>query len=131
MESPYYAARRIRIEQQVPATLPLVNADGERLKQALLNLCKNAVEAMPQGGTLTLRAQASKDEIVLEIVDTGTGIPAEIDIFEAFITTKPKGSGLGLPIVHQIIAAHKGTISYTSDPGKGTVFRLTLPLALS
>jgi len=103
-------------------------ADSEKLKQALLNLCNNAVEAMPQGGTLTLRAHNAEEQVVLEVVDTGLGIPDGVDIFEPFATTKTWGTGLGLVIVRQIVSAHGGTITYASERGKGTVFCLSLPL---
>lgn len=130
-EMEYYSARRIQVEQDFPPDLSLVVADRDKLKQALLNLCKNAVEAMPQGGTLTVRASNTGEQVVLEIMDTGVGIPAEVDIFELFSTTKASGTGLGLMIVRQIVAAHGGTITYASEPGKGTTFRLTLPIVQS
>ena len=128
-EAENYAAGGIRVEQDFPADLPLVQADRDKLKQALWNLCKNAVEAMPQGGTLTLNAYSSGADVVLEIGDTGVGIPPGVDIFEPFATTKSSGSGLGLVVVRQIVAAHGGNLTYTSEPGKGTAFRLTLPQA--
>jgi two-component system sensor kinase FixL len=127
-ELPSYAESGIRVERIVPPDLPLIVADINKLRQILLNLCKNAVEAMPQGGTLTVRAYNTDDRINLEIGDTGGGIPAGIDIFAPFVTTKPQGTGLGLTVVRQIVAAHQGTITYSSEPGKGTVFRLSLPL---
>ncbi len=123
-----YDARGIRVEQCLPADLSPIVADRNKLKQALLNLAKNAVEAMPQGGALTLRAYNSDRGVVLEIGDTGIGIPAGVDIFAPFTTTKSSGTGLGLMIVRQTVSAHGGTISYESEPGKGTVFQLTLPL---
>jgi signal transduction histidine kinase len=100
-------------------------------KQALLNLFKNAAEAMPQGGTLAVRAYNSGGQVSLEVADTGVGIAAEADVFAPFTTSKPQGTGLGLTIVQQIVAAHEGAITYTSKPGQGTVFRLTLPLTSS
>jgi PAS domain S-box-containing protein len=127
-EMTQYAALGIRVERAFPEDLLPVYADSGRLKQAILNLLKNAAEAMPRGGTLTLRAHNSGEQVVLEIVDTGLGIPDGVDIFEPFATTKESGTGLGLVIVRQIISAHGGTISYSSERGKGTVFRLTLPL---
>jgi two-component system sporulation sensor kinase A len=127
LESPECAARRIQIEQSCPEDLPLVMADQEKLKQALLNLCKNAVEAMPNGGRLIVRASSSDDQVILEVNDTGIGIPDGIDILEPFATTKPSGTGLGLVIVRQIIAAHKGTMTYESERNRGTTFRLILP----
>ena len=103
--------------------------DPDKMKQVILNLCKNAVEAMPQGGCLTVKGYLSSAEtIVLEVSDTGIGIPEGMDIFEIFQTTKPDGTGLGLPLVSQIVSAHRGTVDYVSEPGKGTTFRLSLPV---
>ncbi|HXG52812.1 MAG TPA: PAS domain S-box protein [candidate division Zixibacteria bacterium] len=128
LEEAEYAGRGIRVQVEIPADLPAVIADGDKLEQALLNLCKNAVEAMPWGGTLTVRAAVNGPEVAIEVSDTGTGIPADIDVWEPFKTTKKTGTGLGLVIVRRIVAAHGGTITYTSEFGKGTTFRLTLPL---
>lgn len=127
-EAPVCAAGGIRVEQVFPSDLPVIVADREKLRQLLLNLCKNAVEAMPHGGTLTVQLSSAKDQVNLEIRDTGVGIPAGIDIFAPFVTTKSQGTGLGLTVVRQIVAAHQGTITYSSEPGHGTVFRLALPL---
>ncbi|MBI2358912.1 MAG: sensor histidine kinase, partial [Deltaproteobacteria bacterium] len=128
-EAENYAARGIRVEQFFPSDLPLVQADRDKLKQALWNLCKNAVEAMPQGGTLAIKAYRSDAGVVLEIGDTGIGVAPGIDVFEPFTTTKSSGSGLGLVVVRQIVAAHEGNLTYTSEPGRGTAFRITLPQA--
>lgn len=85
---------------------------------------------MPNGGTLSLKGYSSGEQVILEILDSGVGIPDGVDIFEPFTTTKSTGTGLGLMLVRQVVAAHGGTITYTSEPGKGTTFRLTLPAAL-
>ncbi|MBI2368500.1 MAG: PAS domain S-box protein [Deltaproteobacteria bacterium] len=129
LEADNWFAKGIRVEQHFPPVLPPLQADRNKLKQALWNLCKNAVEAMPQGGTLTLKAYNAGTGIILEIGDTGGGIPAGVDVFEPFTTTKQSGSGLGLVVVRQIVAAHGGSITYSSEPGKGTTFRLALPQA--
>jgi two-component system sensor kinase FixL len=131
MEMENYRARGIRIRQDLTSDLPRIHADRDRLKQALLNLCKNAMEAMPKGGQLTFRGARSEKQVIFEIIDTGVGIPPGIDIFEPFVTTKSKGTGLGLMTARQIILAHQGTITYTSEAGKGTAFKLTLPLSPS
>jgi PAS domain S-box-containing protein len=131
MEAPKYASKRIRVELKAEPDLPLVLADHGKIKQALLNLLKNAEDAMPEGGTLTLRAYKSEDRVMLEIRDTGIGIPKDLNIEESFITTKPGGTGLGLMIVRQIVAHHHGFLSYTSEPRKGTSFFLSFPIAPS
>ena len=104
-------------------------ADADKIKQVILNLCKNAVEAMPDGGCLILRGYHSGQMAVLEISDSGVGIPEGMNIFEWFKTTKPDGSGLGLPLVQQIVSAHNGTIEYSTERGRGTTFRIYLPVA--
>ena len=104
-----------------------LRGDPAKLEQVLLNLCKNAVEAMPAGGILTLTGERRGEDIVLEVRDTGSGVPEGIDMFELFATTKPNGAGLGLYIVRQIVGAHSGTVSYVSEPGKGTTFQVHLP----
>jgi signal transduction histidine kinase len=123
-----YAAQGIHVELDFMRNLPRLMLDVEKFRQALLNLCTNAAEAMPEGGTLKVRAHRSKSNVSLEISDTGVGIPAGVDVFALFATTKPQGTGLGLAIVRQIISAHGGSITYSSQPGTGTMFRLMLPL---
>lgn len=126
-EAPMYAERNIIVERALAPNLPMIHADQDKLKQALLNLCKNAMEAMPGGGTLTVRAGNSGSQVFLEIADTGMGIPYGVNILEPFVTTKAEGTGLGLPIVRQIVSAHGGTLNYTSSPGSGTTFTVFLP----
>jgi signal transduction histidine kinase len=122
-----YGALGIRAELDFPADLPPIMGDKNKLKQVLLNLCKNAVEAMPDGGTIFLRGMSLQDQAVVEVQDTGAGIPDGVDVFEPFVTTKEYGTGLGLPLVRQIISAHGGSVTYASEPGQGTTFRLELP----
>jgi signal transduction histidine kinase len=111
------------------ADLPAVDIDEDKLKQALLNVLKNAIEAMAHGGKLTIEAGRNGDDIIIAVSDTGTGITPDSDIFAPFFTTKKEGSGLGLIIVRQIVAAHGGAITYDSGVGEGTTFRITLPLS--
>jgi signal transduction histidine kinase len=124
-----HAAAGVSVNADLNGQLPPILADKEKMKQAILNLCKNAAEAMPEGGVLTCKAYPLNDRAILEISDTGPGIPAEVDAFQLFTTTKPEGTGLGLPIVQQIVNEHHGTIDYVSEPGKGTTFRISLPLS--
>lgn len=112
------------------ANIP-VDVDVNLIKQAVLNLMINAVQAMPQGGELILRLVARGNQAVLEVIDTGTGMDAECRhrIFDPFYTTKGRGAGLGLPTTRRIILEHHGAIRVDSEPGKGTRFTVTLPLA--
>ena len=126
-QQPIFAEQRIVVNQDLPPNLPLVLADSRKLKQALLNLCNNALEAMTEGGTLTIRGYELAGLVSLDIADTGVGIPDDFDVFQLFNTTKQRGTGLGLAIVRQIISAHGGTISYRSEIAKGTTFTISLP----
>ncbi len=128
LQSAYYEQRGIRINRHVPLDLPCIMADRDKLRQVLLNLSKNAIEAMPNGGTLTLRGYASEQWLCLDIADTGEGIPEAMPVFEPAITNKPQSRGLGLAIVREIVKQHRGTVSYTSRLGKGTTFHLKFPI---
>jgi len=129
VESLTYGAQGVMVKYSFPPDLALVQADEEKFKQIILNLCKNAAEAMPTGGTLTVSAASDAGQVWLNITDTGSGIPVGVDVFEPFVTTKAKGTGLGLTIVRQLVAAHNGTLMYHSVSGEGTTFTLTLPAA--
>jgi PAS domain S-box-containing protein len=118
----------IRLEHQIAPGLPSIEIDRERLTQVFLNLYKNAIEAMSSGGKITVKTYSERDNVIIEISDTGSGIPEGVDIFAPFATTKDKGTGLGLMVVRQIVAAHEGSISYSSKAGEGTTFRIVLPL---
>ena len=125
-----YKASGISVTYDFDEDLPLVPVDREKIRQVVLNVCKNAVEAMPDGGILSCKAYQENDRFVLEISDTGIGIPDGLDVFQLFKTTKPYGTGLGLPIVEQIISEHRGAVDFSSQVGKGTTFRISLPLGL-
>jgi two-component system, NtrC family, nitrogen regulation sensor histidine kinase NtrY len=106
-----------------------VDADPELLHRALSNLVLNAVDAMPQGGTLTLRTKADLDLVRIEVGDTGAGLtPEECErLFTPYYTSKQHGTGLGLAIVQSVISDHGGTIGVRSQPGRGTRFVIELP----
>lgn len=127
IQQPLCDAGAIRVVCHIPAGPPPIRVDEDKLKQVLLNLFKNAIEAMPNGGDLGVEVSHSDDEVVIKISDTGSGIAPGADIFAPFYTTKKEGTGLGLIIVRQIIAAHEGTITFKSEPEKGTTFTITLP----
>jgi signal transduction histidine kinase len=122
-----YRAAGITVKTDFESSLPLIRIDSAKIKQVVLNLCKNAIEAMGDGGCLTVKVYRSERMVVLEIGDTGSGVPHGINIFESFKTTKWGGSGLGLPLVQQIVSAHNGTINYTSEVGHGTTFKVCFP----
>jgi two-component system, sporulation sensor kinase E len=122
--------RKLTIKQRLVAELPLAQMDTMQLQQVLVNLVKNAMQAMTKGGILTLRTGAGSDGVWVSVADTGGGIPQEQinRIFDPFFTTKKKGTGLGLMIVQRIVRAHGGRIELESDLGRGSTFRVWLPL---
>jgi signal transduction histidine kinase len=127
---PEAATREIEIVTRLADPLPWVPADADQLIQATLNLVINALQAVDRRGRVELGAMADGDGVVLEVRDTGPGVALANagEIFEPFFTTKAEGSGLGLWIVQQIIAAHGGTIRTANAPGGGAVFSIHLPL---
>ncbi|MEK7656719.1 MAG: ATP-binding protein, partial [Elusimicrobiota bacterium] len=116
-------ARGIRIVRSVARGLPELKGDGERMREAVLNLLLNAVEAMPRGGTLGVGASQSEKEgtMTIEVSDTGGGVAPEHmkEVGRPFFTTKPGGVGLGVAIVKRIVAAHGGRFEFESKPGAG------------
>jgi len=137
--APQLASRGVSLSEEVEADLPLINANSDRLQQAFINLINNALDAMPDGGELTIAARGRAtatglDQVVVEVIDTGTGMTEDVRarIFELMFTTKRRGqgTGLGLVIVHQVMREHKGFIEVASMPGKGTQFRLIFPAAV-
>jgi signal transduction histidine kinase len=134
LAQPRLSRANIQLELSVDSDLPLVKADAAQLEMALLNLVTNALDAMPDGGTLSIAARACPDGARLEIADTGGGIAAPIvdRLFEPWVTTKPagQGSGLGLAIVRDVVRGHGGSIAVSNQPA-GAVFVITLPAATS
>ncbi len=122
-----YRNARVNVRFDFEDGLPALDLDPPKIKQVILNLCNNALDAMPKGGDLNIRCYSLGATVILEIADTGIGIPEGLDPFALFKTTKVDGSGLGLPIVEQIVLAHNGTIEYMSEPGRGTTFKIVLP----
>jgi two-component system NtrC family sensor kinase len=123
----------IRVETYFDGTLPEVMASTNQMRQVMLNLLKNAREAMPKGGVLTVRTSREDHKVVIAIQDTGVGIPEELrdKIFEAFFTTKQKvkGVGLGLSVCYGIIKDHGGEIRVESEVDKGTTFTILMPVS--
>ena len=121
------AAQKVVVEKDLAKDLSPVALDGEQIEQVLLNLSINALQAMPDGGTLVFRSFQIGDAATIEVEDSGGGIPANVvgRIFDPFFTTKDKGSGLGLSVAHKIVAQHDGFLA-AENTSRGAVFRLTL-----
>ena len=123
--------RKVRVGTELAESLSPVWGDSGKLQQVLMNLVLNARDSMPDGGDLSIRTAQQNGEVILEVTDTGSGIPQEQihKIYDPFFTTKGtgKGTGLGLSVTYGIIQEHRGTITVRSEAGSGTVFRVALP----
>jgi signal transduction histidine kinase len=126
-------ARGVKIERDFALPGAVVRGDSEKLKQVVINLIVNALEAMKDGGTLTARVGGDSDRVILAVEDTGPGMESQVlaQVFEPFFTTKEAGTGLGLSIVRKIVDQHAGEVRIESERGKGTRVRVTLPAHLS
>jgi signal transduction histidine kinase len=132
--TPEAQRRRVTLREECGSELPPINADQGMLMQAVLNLAINALQAMPEGGSLRLSCRrASRRRVALVVEDTGVGIPPENlpRIFDLYFTTKEKGSGIGLSMVFRIVQLHDGEVEVQSIPGGGTKFTLFFPQAIS
>jgi hypothetical protein len=134
-------AKQVRVVRAYQPGIPNLVADGKQLGQVFLNLILNAIQAMPTGGLITLRTAAgdgsdsdgqslAPGELIVAVTDTGPGIPSQLlkDIFTPFVSTKRRGTGLGLSVSRRIVEDHGGWITADSTPGEGTTFRVGLPL---
>ncbi len=121
---------RVRIEISAADDLPPVMMDAEQMKQVLLNLILNAIDAMPKGGCLTINVDRGGDGLVIAVKDMGEGIDPAVraTLFSPFVTTKARGSGLGLAIAHRLVSQHGGRITADDVTGGGAVFQIWLPL---
>jgi signal transduction histidine kinase len=119
----------IEIKRYLDAELPSVNLDSQTLQAALVNLVKNAIEAMPDGGQLIARTRITRKGVALDLIDTGCGMEAKelIKMFNEFYTSKDGGTGLGLPTAKKIIEAHDARINVQSEAGQGTQFTIEFP----
>jgi len=119
----------VEVKLALDESLPTIDADPELLHRALSNLVLNALDAMPQGGTLTVHTRTEREHVRVEISDTGAGLTREEcdRLFTPYYTTKQHGTGLGLAIVQSVVSDHKGSIAVHSVPGQGTTFRIDLP----
>jgi PAS domain S-box-containing protein len=123
------AARKIRIERVIPTDGCVAIGDREKLKQVVINLVMNAIEAMKEGGTLTARVEHNADRVTIAIEDTGPGIPPDVlaSMFDPFFTTKEGGTGLGLSIVRKIVDAHAGEVRIETERGAGSRAIVSIP----
>jgi signal transduction histidine kinase len=114
-------------------TVPMMEIDRALLRQAILNLVKNAMEALSRGGALTIESRCDGEAVTIAVSDTGGGIPIEVAerLFEPFFTTKPQGTGLGLSITRQIIEEHGGDLGWHNREGAGVTFTIRLPIKRS
>jgi signal transduction histidine kinase len=127
--APTARMQNVVIHWHAEPDLPQVMLDPEMFEKVLLNLMLNAEDAMPDGGTLTLQARAEPGKVILDVIDTGCGMDAELAarVFTPFVTTKSNGNGLGLATSRKIVLAHRGAIRVQSAPGLGSKFTIELP----
>ena len=116
--------RRERIGEPTPD----LRVDPEKMKQVVINLVQNGIEAMPDGGTIEVESGLVDGRALLVVKDTGPGLPEGLDVFQLFVTTKARGTGLGLSIAQQIVLEHGGEIAAASEPGRGATFTVSLPV---
>ena len=130
---PLAETAKISVHVEQHAGRARIAVDLDLLKQAMLNLVMNALEAMPDGGELRFESSVSGEDAEIRLSDTGCGIPPELKskVFGLYFTTKPKGSGIGLAMTFRIVQLHDGTIDFTSEPGNGATFIIRIPTALS
>jgi nitrogen-specific signal transduction histidine kinase len=146
LAEPAARAHEVQVIRRYDPSLPPLWADADRLIQVFQNLIQNGIDAMPGGGRLTLTTRLALDTlfggrvdagagprplIEVQVADEGEGIPPELldRVFDPFVTTKPRGLGLGLALAHRIVEEHRGALRVASTPGKGTVFSAYLPIA--
>ena len=130
MLAPELGQREVALGLELGADDAIVDADGDQLWQAILNLVRNSMEAMPGGGRLTITTRREGDRIACVVADTGVGMPPEVqaEMFRPFYSTKRGGTGLGMPFVRQVVTEHGATLACRSEPGRGTTFTIALPL---
>ncbi|MFN3486297.1 MAG: sensor histidine kinase, partial [Planctomycetota bacterium] len=131
--APQAERARIRLRREFAPDLPPVQVDPNLMRQAILNLLVNAQQAMPHGGEITVRTESNGQHVRLQVRDNGPGIPVEHrdKIFSLYFSTKPGGTGLGLPMVKKIVEEHGGLVEVDSRPGEGATFTLCLKKSAS
>jgi signal transduction histidine kinase len=131
LASPEAARDGVKVETQLTSEALPVRADADLIKQALLNVVLNGVQAMDNGGVLKIVARQQEMAATIEVRDQGTGIPPDVrdKIFNLYFTTKKTGSGIGLAMTYRVLQLHNGALDFVTEMGRGTTFRLALPLA--
>lgn len=121
--------KSVTIDSNLSPEIPATSIDSTRIKEAIINLLLNAVEASPEGETVTLCTSYSDSRVIIDVIDRGSGLPTELrkQVFDPFFTTKKEGTGLGLAIVKKIVDAHKGSLELIDNSPKGIIFRIKLP----
>jgi two-component system sporulation sensor kinase A len=127
---PLAARQKVKIVKEIDGDTPPIKMDSAQMVTALSNVVENALESMSGGGTLTLGINRQNNNVLITVRDTGCGIPSEQleAIYDPFVTSKTRGAGLGLTMVHQIIMNHQGEIKISSQVEKGTIVILRLPV---
>jgi signal transduction histidine kinase len=122
--------RNVKVSVQVEKGIGKVMVDADLMRRVLTNLTTNSIQAMPEGGKLTIHADKTPDATIIAVEDTGVGMPEEDlgRLFEPFFTTKAKGQGFGLAVCKPLVEAHGGTITAKSKPGKGSTFTIQIPV---
>jgi two-component system NtrC family sensor kinase len=126
-----YSIHNVKIIREYDTQLPAVSVDEKQMHEVFMNIIKNSAEAMPHGGTVTIKTKWQRENVMVEIADTGIGIPASLlnEIFDPFFTTKEHGTGLGLAVCYGIVKSHGGDMVYKSTEGKGTTATVIIPAA--
>jgi len=124
--------KNVEVQRELSQDLPAVPLDGMRIKQAVINLVMNAIDASPKGGIVKVFCHPKGGDLVIDVIDHGCGIPLDKrkEIFSPFLTTKKEGTGLGLPIVKKIVEAHRGKVEILDNSDGGVTFRVMVPVAL-
>ncbi|MGA8041717.1 MAG: ATP-binding protein, partial [Terracidiphilus sp.] len=127
------ATRNVTLKSQMPSNAILAYVDADLMKQAVLNVIENGAQAMTDGGTLRLALEEDRKSAILRIQDEGPGIPDDIreKIFDLYFTTKSEGSGIGLAMTYRILQLHHGSVEVQSEMGRGTEFKMQIPLAMA
>jgi signal transduction histidine kinase len=129
LQEPVAKGKGLTLEAHLAGNLRVLRMDREKIKQVLINLIRNAIEATPEGGSIAVSTRQNEGAFVIRVADTGVGIGPGIDVFDFFTTTKRGGTGLGLPIARRIVEGHGGSLNYESEPGRGSVFAVSLPIS--